>query len=380
MKSILVRPASYLIAIAALSAPMSSADAATPVVPGTGTWIQYVGDDFEDPSWSFVHNFPKSSREQDSRLRSPTGRSTNGRWLEGPERGHPDHLQVVPTPPGGLPGSKYSLLMRTLNSGIPGQHMYDVQQDDMIVNCLDRIGSIAPGEVPSVVARVYLPPIEQWEQRSGPHFGFRISAQTTTTESVARGIFGGSRSETKSEPYWPGMWVHFRKKGERKNKENGAFLTIRGDQLGRDIRYKEIPVEDFGWWTMGMSMTPDGQIHYYARKGVKDLTAADYITSQFPYSFTAERFRTFFFDVCNKDDGHSWSTPWVVDDPRLYVLKDSRISATVNRKMQREAQRQQQQQAREEARRKAQESAREKSVNGDRTASRTTTSRSTTRR
>ncbi len=359
MKSSFVRLASCFVAIAAAACFSPSTEAAQPVVPGTGTWIQYVGDDFEDTSWDFKHNFPKSSREQDERLRSPTGYSVNRRWLEGPERGQPDHMQVVPTPPGGLSGSNYSLLLRTLNSGIPGRHMYDVQQDDIIVNCLDRIGSIAPSEIPSAVVRVYLPPVEQWEQRSGPHFGFRISAQTTTTESVARGLFG-SRTETKSEPYWPGIWVHFRKQGERKNKCNGAFLTIRGDQLGRDIRYREIPVEEFGWWTMGISMTGDGQIHYYAKPGVKDLTSADYITSQFPYSYNAERFRTFFFDVCNKDDGQSWSTPFVIDDPRLYVVNDSRITSIVNRKMQREAQR------------KAQQNARQKSKSGDKTASRGT--------
>jgi hypothetical protein len=117
---------------------------------------------------------------------------------------------------------------------------------------------------------------------------------------------------------------------------------------------------------MGISMTPDGQIHYYAHKGVKDLTSADYITSQFPYSYTAERFRTFFFDVCNKDDGQSWSTPWVIDDPRLYVLNDSRIAAIANRKMQREAQQEAQRKAREEAR----QNARENSKSNDRTASR----------
>ena len=367
MKSSIVRLASCLVVIAASKGLSLSSEAAQPVVPGTGTWISYVGDDFEDTTWDFKHNFPKSSREQDERLRSPTGYSVNRRWLEGPERGQPDHMQVVPTPPGGLPGSKHALLVRTLYSGIPGRHLYDVQQDDLIANCLDRIGSIAPGEIPSAVARIYLPPVEQWEQRSGPQFGFRISAQTTTTESVARGLFG-SRTETKSEPYWPGMWIHYRKQGERKNKEDGAFLTIRGDRLGRDVRYREIPVEEFGWWTMGISMTGDGQIHYYAKPGVKDLTQADYITSQFPYSYTAERFRTFFFDFCNKDDGQSWSTPFVIDDPRLYVVNDSRIASIVNRKMQREAQRE----AQREKQRERQQNARQNSKSGDKTASRST--------
>ena len=140
------------------------------------------GDDFEDASWDFRHNFPKSSREQDSRLRSPTGRSLNDRWIEGPERGQPDYMQVVPTPAGGLAGSNYALLMQTLNSGIPGRHLNNVQQDDLIANCISRIGSISPSEIPSVVTRVYLPPADEWENRSGPHFGFRISASTITTE------------------------------------------------------------------------------------------------------------------------------------------------------------------------------------------------------
>lgn len=338
-----------LAAAVVLSLP---AEAARPVVPGTGTLIDYVGDDFEDTSWDFKHNFPKSSREQDSRLRSPTGRSTNNRWVEGPERGQPDHMQVVPTPAGGLPGSEYGLLIRTLNSGIPGRHLYDVEQDDLIANCLDRIGSISPSEIPSVVTRVYLPPAEEWENRSGPQFGFRISVSTVTTEEKSFGFFG-SRSETKAEPYWPGIWIHFRSETDRRFDKDSAFLTIRGDSRGRDVRYKEIPEEQFGWWTFGMSMTGDGQIHYYAKPGVEDLTAADYITSQFPYSYSAQRFRTFFFDACNKDDGQSWSTPFVIDDPQLYVVNDSRIASIVNRKMQREAKRKAQQNARRKAKEKA---------------------------
>ena len=74
-------------------------------VPGSGTLIDYAGDDFEDPAWSFIHRHPKSSREQDQQLRGPMGRSTNDRWHEGPERGQPDQLETVPTPEGGLDGS-----------------------------------------------------------------------------------------------------------------------------------------------------------------------------------------------------------------------------------------------------------------------------------
>ncbi len=341
MKFSLGQVACGLLAVVAIQLKPTMAEAAPSrgIVPGTGTWIKYVGDDFEDTSWGFINNFPKSSREQDSRLRSPTGRATNGRWIEGPERGQPDHMKVVPTPPGGLEGSNYALLVRTLNSGIPGRRSFDVQQDDLISNTISRIGmSIPVADMPSVVTRVYLPPADEWENRSGPHFGFRISASTIATGRVSSGFFG-SRSETKAEPYWPGIWIHFRSETSRNVEHDSAFLTIRGDRRGRDIRMKEIAAEDFGWWTFGMSVTPNGMVHYYARKGVEDLTAADKITSQFPYSFSAQRFRTFFFNSCNKNDGKTWSTPFVIDDTRLYLVNPARVAANVKRNLEREARR-----------------------------------------
>ena len=341
-----------LLALSFLLAQPHTAEAARGLVPGTGTLIDYVGDTFEDTSWSFINNFPKSSREQDERLRSPTGKSTNGRWIEGPERGQPDHLKVVPNPAGGLPGSQYGLMMRTLNSGIPGYRSNDVQQDDLIANCISRLGmSIPVRDMPSTVVRVYLPPAEQWENRSGPHFGFRISTSTTVTErSESRGFFSSSRMETKSEPYWPGIWINFKSETSRNVEEDSAFLTIRGDRRGRDIRMKVIPADQFGWWTFGISATGDGQIHYYAKQGVENLTQEDYITSQFPYSYHAERFRTFFFDVCNQNNGKSWSTPFIIDDPQLFVVNASRVVANVKGKQDREARRQAQKENRQKKR------------------------------
>lgn len=338
-------------------------EAAGGLVPGTGTWIDYVGDDFEDTSWSFINNFPKSSREQDERLRSPTGKSTNGRWNEGPERGQPDHMKVVSNPAGALPGSNHGLLIRTLNSGIPGYRSNDVQQDDLIANCISRLGTSIPvGDMPSAVVRVYLPPAEDWEDRTGPHFGFRISTSTTVTERAeGRGFFASSRMETKSEPYWPGIWIHFKSKTSRNVEEDSAFLAYRGNRMGRDIKCREISADEFGWWTFGISATGDGQIHFYAKQGVEDLTAADHITSQFPYSYRAERFRTFFFNACNRNDGKTWSTPFIIDDPQLYVVNSSRVVANVKRKLEREERMQAQREAME-AKKAAQRQARQEAI------------------
>ncbi|HEX6964030.1 MAG TPA: hypothetical protein VF175_19335, partial [Lacipirellula sp.] len=129
--------------------------AASAFVPGSGTKIDYVSDDFEDPTWGYVHKHPKSSREQDERMRHPTGGSTNGRWHEGPERGQPDQIEVIATPAGGLEGSTRALLLRTLHSGIPGMNTRGVEQDDLIAAVPARLrGGVNISEQPSVTIRV----------------------------------------------------------------------------------------------------------------------------------------------------------------------------------------------------------------------------------
>lgn len=307
-------------------------------VPGTGTKIDYVGDNFEDPNWQFVHNMPKSSRELNERTYGPMGYSVNRRWNEGPERGQPDFMSVVQTPPGGLPGSSLALKIETIRSGIPGVMSYDVQQDDLILNVATRIGStIRASELPNCVVRVYLPPADAWENRTGPHFGIRLGVRTTA-EKPRKGLFAiGTKKE--NEPYWPGIWIHFKSKTSRNVDQDSAFLTIRSNSRGGDFRANEIPLEQFGWWTFGMSVSADGRIHYFAKPGVENLTMADHISSQLPYGYRAERLNSFFFNICNRNDGRTRSTPFVIDDPEVFVINSNRVEQLVNRKMQYEKRR-----------------------------------------
>jgi hypothetical protein len=125
------------------------------------------------------------------------------------------------------------------------------------------------------------------------------------------------------------MWIHYRARDAKATKAGTAYIAVRGDRLGRDFPAREIT--EFGWWTLGMSFSADGMVHYYASPGVDDLTQADYITSQYPYSFTARDFRTYFFDVCNLNNGRMWSTPFVIDDPELYVVNSQRVEGIVQR-------------------------------------------------
>jgi hypothetical protein len=293
-----------------------------PVVPGTGSEILGVADNFEDPNWDYIPRDPKSTEDIDENQRGPMGRSTNGRWYEGIKRGHPDVVKRVLTPSGGLPGSEGALLLRSKYTGIPGRPSGKMHQDDFVANVQYRLRrTINISEVPSVTTRVFLPPVAEWEDRSGPHFGYRIALETTAMvdKEVGIGIFKREIREMGNEVYWPGMFVEFESKTETRKENDYAYIRIRSNRRGGDFRGPQIATT--GWWTMGMSVTPDGMVHYYASPGVDDLTEEDYITSQYPYDYRAERFRTFFYNICSADDGRRWSTAFIVDDPKVYVLR-----------------------------------------------------------
>jgi hypothetical protein len=283
------------------------------LVPGTGRPLKGGGDNFEDADWKYNINWPKNSVENDEEWREPRGESANGLWFEGPKRGQPDYIKRVATPPGGIPGSTGSMLMKTLYSGIPNRQSFGMQQDDLIFNLpidadVDRM--------PSIVVRVYMPPFEKWENRTGPTFAFRASVEPRNGKS--RRVRGANGWEIEPPTYWPGIFVDFESK-DNGAKTDHAFLRVRADEYGEE--YNAVKLTKTGWWTMGMSFTPDGRIHYYAKPGVAKLTAKDRLGSETPYGEPAGEMTTFFFDVCNQDDGRTWSTSWIIDDPQVYLAR-----------------------------------------------------------
>ena len=284
----------------------SPAWAAKPFVPGTGQFLADCSDDFEDSNWSYKLNLPKSSSEQDKHSHPPEGSSNNRLSHEGALRGTPDVVKRIPTPPDGIQGSTGSLMFATKFSGIPGKVSNKQQQNDLLMK-FDRVlgRSIPVSWQPSCTVRVYLPEFENWEQRSGPSFGMRADCR-------------GKKPDGSSEPYWPGMFWLYQKANGKSVPESHAQLTIRSGPRGNDIRSHK--VYEPGWWTMGMSFTADGQVHYYASPGVDDLTADDFLASYFPYGNRCLTFNNFFFNVANMDNGRSWSTSWVIDDPKIFVI------------------------------------------------------------
>ncbi len=292
------------------------------VVPGTGTLLNK--DDFEDANWGFTFSFPKSSKEEDEQIRFPLGRASNGRWFESPKRGTPDVVKRVETPIGGLEGSTGALYLRSRDTGVPGQPSYSQKQDDIIL----QAKPLSISSTPNFVVRVFLPPWDQWEQRTGVSFGIRAGVQgpqtTTKKVSVGKWLFKGSRTETvtEMEPIYPGMFIQFNCSKDRNYKEDHAVLIIRSGNDGKDIVGPKI--HQTGWWTFGQSHTPDSRVHYYAKPGVEDLTAKDLIVSTTPHGLPAQYFSTIFFNICSIDNGSIWSTPWIIDDPQVYHLGGGR--------------------------------------------------------
>lgn len=291
---------------AACFAMLNVAQADEPLVPGTGEFVKIVGDTFEDQRWGYIKNGAKASHEDDEQQRPPGGKSRNGRWYESALRGQPDVVKRVPTPPNGLPGSKGALLLATKYSGIPGELQGKQMQDDLLMGVQSRLGrAVSVSWSPSCTVRVFLPPFDKWENRTGASFGIRADVR-------------GRDRDGEIGPYWPGFFVLFRSETSRQHEEDHAQISFRAQPHGRDRGGPKI--YEHGWWTFGMSFTPDGQVHYYAHAGVEDLTEDDHLYSSFPYGRRCLVLDNIFFNVANWENGKNWSTPWVIDDPEFYVI------------------------------------------------------------
>ena len=278
-------------------------------VPGTGSRIAGLGDDFEDEKWSYDSAGAKSSWNIDKNQRLPGGISSNRRWAEAAMRGQPDIVKRITPPAGGIEGSTGAMQLQSIQSGVPGSPTNEVQQDDFLHNAatIFKDEPMPISWTPNVITRVYLPAFTQWEKRTGNSFGFRAGLRATQKKEKD-GVF-------EHEEYWPGMFVWFDYNRARQGGIDSAHLKLRANQYGHDM--KGPTLKEKTWYTLGMSFTADGNVHYFAHEGVADFTSDDFIISYNPYSYKPRSFETFFFNTVCKDDGRTWSTPWVIDDTWL---------------------------------------------------------------
>lgn len=308
-----------LLAVLAISAP-----AGANFSPGTGVRLDEYGDTFEEPDWTYNYNNPKLQNQYHNpgsgwvnnipNRNNPLGVSANGRWREGTVRGQPDIIRQVRRPRNGLRNSRYSLQLRTRNSGAPGLTEETLQQDDLLNYGTGTSSVNRPlGKGLSVTTRIYLPRLREWEQREGPHIGFRVGAT-------------GRNDKGQSVDYWPGIWIFFQK--DSKGKPSFRF-SVRANNAGEDTWATEKTYTRVGWWTLGMSFNADGSISYYASPGVDDLTAADLLVfdtgsgtvpaTYKPYGLNFIDLDYLFFSLANIDG--QWSTEFIVDDVSLYAVQ-----------------------------------------------------------
>ena len=295
-------------------------------VPGTGKRVGGLGDDFEDEKWTYYPAGQKSSFDIDKNQRLPGGISANRLWVEAALRGQPDVVKRVTPPPGGIEGSKGAMMLRSFNSGIPGRPTGQVHQDDFLHNTGVMIAGMQMpiSWTPNVITRVYMPNFKQWERRQGNSFGFRMGLRATHRKEKDGNI--------DFEEYWPGFFIYFQP-GNGRDSVDSAFVQIRSDEYGRDLRGPSL--KDNTWYTFGMSITPEGYVHYFLREGVEALERDNYIVSYRPYGYRPRVFETFFYNTVCMDDGRTWSTPWIIDDTWLSVtnapLPHSASKPAVNR-------------------------------------------------
>lgn len=300
-----------------------TASAQSTIIPGSGYRVTDYGDDFEDEKWQFNFNSPKASREQDKDNRFPLGTSINNRVYESGLRGQPDIIKRVPTPPGGLKWSKGALLLQTKDSGIPNYPSGQMRQDDTIINPYSQMGgSVNVSQGPSMVVRVWMPEFKDWERRTGSHFGIRGDVEgmiwkdkEDDDDGHRRPRFFKRGPRRVRDSYWPGYFLEFHQASKPGEKDR-AYVICRCDERGQEFMGPEITKT--GWWTFGMSWTPDGNTSYFAKPGVDPLTAKDHIRTCRPYNADPLKVSTWFFNSINIDDGRTWSTAFVVDDPQLF--------------------------------------------------------------
>lgn len=308
-------PALYLLVFSVFIFGCFETTSAQVLLPGTGTKIEEVGDDFEDPDWSYEFNLPKVYNNKDDVIarNMPGGLSINGRWYEGMKRGQPDVVRRIETPQGGLPDSKGALLLCSLRTG-GHRPSHTLQQEDLIANVFQRVGKIPAARGPSVVTRVWIPPMENWENRSEScHFAFRLALEQQPFQTFSR------YSKPEDNHFWPGIFINKVRNpdAQKDGKPYAMYMWMKATRQGTQIRG---PVStETGWWTLGMSVSPDGRVNYFAKQGVNELSIADMIGSDFPFGKRAVTFRNFFFNVCNGDNGRTWSSQFVIDDPEMFV-------------------------------------------------------------
>lgn len=231
---------------------VSFAQETTYYLPGTGTTVKAL--DFESAS-ALTEKFNYGN-----------GWAGTGFGLTGTQRGAPEIISVIENPEKVPSSGNQVLAFRSQerdaawyveNPSAVGTNVYGVpdatpQQD----GGQDDFFMTGPGwtssDTPSVMMHVFLP---------DPSDDGRVVTSLRMTVKFDR---NGNMTDS-----WPGIWCY------------GSYLHLRGP--GRNDIRLDIDEANGGkdsWWTLGLSIAPDGDIQYYATPSyVTELTAEHFIGS-----------------------------------------------------------------------------------------------------
>ncbi len=256
-------------------------------------------DNFEDKGWSYDYK---------NRI------SSNGLW-RGTNKGEPESLKLITTPPGGREGSAVALEIRTIDNDYNNVNDDNHNQENFITvefNQKHKQG-LTRADQPVFIVRVWLPSFDQWvdglDQRTGEFhysFGFRQAPRW---------------SNTPESEYYPSIWLAY----DSRIKPQTFFVFRIGTKVTEEVYGGTI--KQPGWWTLAIAFDEKGVGHYYACSGIDNPTEKDELfdTTQFrtidgSVNPTMERVAYSFFSL-GYPTSNKMSPRFVIDDYEVWVIK-----------------------------------------------------------
>jgi hypothetical protein len=279
-------------------------------LPGEGqTRHPLASENFDDPSWSYIYNNPKSTADGNGQANVPGGTSTVGyvafntwypRIVEDTYRGHEDVIERTTSPTAAGAGA---LRLTTKNDGISITDCISWQHTQAITPA----AYMSAADNYSAVVSIYAPDPNGTTNWGGGDW-VRLMGM------VGGASFGQS---------WPWVAAH----EEALGTNSWVLYVGQSGQPGDSLQYVNcitkfpaLRIAGAGWWKIGTTTDGNG-LNYFIRQGLGDFDASHYIGTRRSGLVT---------DIYSMPGGTLWmergSTitnmpDWVIDELNLYYTR-----------------------------------------------------------
>ncbi len=156
---------------------------------------------------------------------------------------------------------------------------------------------VLASEHPLAVFQIFIPPLDEWPTGPNQNGTFNFAGlRLTITRQQNNGLV------------WPGTFIASGPEGLH------FVVRILGDSYGR-------PIDQAGWWTIGIGLSNDGYLRFYGRQNVVDLTEADCFFTDTP-QFNSDGYQTYWPVEVRSFDGWFLQVTegaWDIGSVRLYA-------------------------------------------------------------